>query len=80
MLHEKGELHLHPIRLGKLDLLFCISHLLNLRAGGHYSLLAYRIHMYTRQIYSTTAIKSGCVIAWKAIMTVEVAGLRRSGC
>ena len=29
----------------------------------HYSLLAYAI--YTRQIYSATAIKSGCVIAWK---------------
>ena len=25
----------HHIRLGKLDLLFRISHLLNLRAGGH---------------------------------------------
>ena len=34
-------------------------------AGGHYSLLA-----------DATAIKSGCVIAWKAIMTVQMAGLR----
>ena len=43
----------------------------------YYSLLAYCIYIW--QIYDTTAIKSGCVIAWKAIMTVEVAGLRGSG-
>ena len=36
----------------------------------HYSLLANAIT--TWQIHSTTAIKSGRVIAWKAIMTVEV--------
>ena len=30
--------------------------------------------LYT--IYGATAVKSGCVIAWKGIMTVEVAGLR----
>ena len=35
--------------------------------------------MYVWQIYSITAIKSGCVIAWKALMTVEAAGLRGSG-
>ena len=29
--------------------------------------------MYTWQIYGATAIKSGRVIAWKAIMTVEAA-------
>ena len=40
---------------GKLDLLFCISHLLDLH------------------------VKSECVITWKAIMTVEVAGLRVCG-
>ena len=43
----------------------------------HYSLLAYAI--YTRQIHGATAIKSGRVIAYKVIMTVEVAGLRGSG-
>ena len=44
----------------------------------HYSLLANAI--YTQQIYGATAIKSGHVIAWKAIVTVEAAGLRESGC
>ena len=48
-----------------------------MRAAGHYSLLANAI--YTRHIYSTLAIKSGCVIAWKVIMTVEVTGLRGVG-
>ena len=48
--------------------MFCISHLLNLYGW------AVIIH-YIQQIYDTTVIKSGCVIAWKAIMTVEVAGL-----
>ena len=37
----------------------------------HYSLLAYAI--YTQQIHGATAIKSGCVIACKVIMTVETA-------
>ena len=37
-----------------------------MQAGGHYSLLANAT--YTRQIYGTTVIKSGRVIAWKAIM------------
>ena len=36
---------------------------------GNYSLLANATT--TLQIYSAMAIKSGCVIAWKAIMTVE---------
>ena len=35
--------------------------------------------MYAQQIYGATAIKSGRVIAWKAIMTVETAGLRGAG-
>ena len=35
--------------------------------------------MYARQIYGATAIKSGRVIAWKAIMTVKAAGLRGVG-
>ena len=33
-------------------------------------------YTYIRQIYSTMAIKSGCVIAWMAIMTIEEAGLK----
>ena len=41
------------------------------------SLLANSI--YARQINGATAIKSGCVTAWKAIMTVEAAGLKGSG-
>ena len=45
-----------------------------MRAGGHYSLLA-----NVRQIYGATAIKSVRVIAQKAIMAVEVAGLIGSG-
>ena len=44
----------------------------------HYSLVANAI--YTQQIYGAMAIKSGRVIAWKVIMTVEAAGLRGSGC
>ena len=39
----------------------------------HYSLLANTI--YTWQTCDATTIKSGCVIIWKAIMTVEMAGL-----
>ena len=35
----------------------------------HYSLLANAV--YTRQIYCAMTIKSGCVVAWKAIMTVR---------
>ena len=31
-------------------------------------------------MYGAKAIKSGHVTAWKAIMTVEVAGLRGCGC
>ena len=32
-----------------------------------------------RQVYGTTAIKSGCVLVEKVMMTVEVAGLKQSG-
>ena len=42
--------------------------------GGGYSLLARTI--YVQQIYSTTAINSGCVISLKA---VEATGLRGCG-
>jgi len=36
--------------------------------------------IYTQQIYGVIAIKSGHVIAWKAIIAVEAAGLKESGC
>ena len=72
------------LRPGKLHLLFHISHLLDLCVGRgaitHYSLLANA--KYIQQIYGALAItnKSGCIIAWKEIMTAEeVAGLRGSG-
>jgi len=35
--------------------------------------------IYTWQIYGPTTIKSGRVIVWKAIMTVEAAGLNKAG-
>lgn len=35
--------------------------------------------VYTQVIYGATAIKSRRVIAWKAIMKVEAAGLREAG-
>ena len=44
------------------------------QVGGHYLLLAYAIHVW--QIYGITAIESGHVPVWKAIMTVEAAGLK----
>ena len=69
-----------PLRPGKLDLLFRISHLLDLRAGGQLFIICYYQTLYTlRQIHHATAIKSGRVIAGKAIMTVEAAGLEGSG-
>ena len=49
-----------------------------MQAGGHYSLIILANVIYTWQIYGTTAIKSRRAIAWKAIMTVEAAGLRGS--
>ena len=46
-------------------------------AGGHYS---YNLLLANaRQIYGATAIKSVCVIAQKAIMTIEVPGLSGVG-
>ena len=63
----------------KLDLLFHISHLLDLRVGGQ-SLFITSISYYIQSAnLCAMAIKSGRVIAWKAIMTVEAAGLRGSG-
>ena len=46
-----------------------------MQAGSHYSLLTNA--MYTQQMYGAMAVKSGCVIARKAIITVEVAGFDR---
>ena len=54
-----------------------VTYSICMRTGGHYLLLANAI--YTRQIYGATAVKSGHVIAWKAIMTVEAVGLRGCG-
>ena len=56
-----------------------VSHLDLHAGGGHYSLFITSKAVYTRQIYGATAIKSGRLIAWKAIMTVEAAGLGGSG-
>ena len=70
------------IRASKLpvDLLFHISHLLNLRAGGRPSFIILLLTngMHTQQIYGTT-IKRGHIIVWKAVMIVQVAGLVVSG-
>ena len=66
------------LRPGKLDLLFHISHLLNLHAGRWLYSLSLLYAIYTRKIYDATTIKSGCVIVWKAVMTVEAVGLRGS--
>ena len=58
----------------RLILLFHISRIYSIcmQAGSHYSFLTNA--MYTQQMYGATAVKSGCVIAQKAIMTVEAAG------
>ena len=56
---------------------FCISHLLNLHAGRRLFIVISKCYTCSA-IYIVMAIKSGRVIAWKAITTVEVAGLRGS--
>ena len=48
-----------------------------MQACGHYSLFITIKEKSTWQIYGATAIKSGHVIAWKVIMTVEAAGQRK---
>ena len=67
----------HVSAKARLILLFRISHIYSIcmQAGSHYSLLTNA--MYTQQMYGATAVKSGCVIAQKAIMTVEAAGFDR---
>ena len=63
--------------VAKLDVLFRISHLLNLL------IIQARVYssgaIYTQHIYGAPAIKSGRVIAWMVIKTVEAAGLRGIG-
>ena len=68
------------IKPGKLDFLFRISHLATRFACWrgviiHYLLLVKTLAIYTQWHYSH---KSGRVIAWKAVMTVEAAGFRES--
>ena len=60
-------------KASKLDLLFCISHLLDLHVGRQSLFItSYIYYIYARPIYGTTAINSGCVTAWKAIIRREV--------
>ena len=56
----------------KTELLFRISHFLDLCAGGHFH---HSNTIHSQQIYTAIAIKGGRVMVWKAIMTVETAGL-----
>ena len=64
-------------RLGQANyLLFCISHFLDLRAGGQSLFIVCYTSKCYRQIYSSSTIKSGRVNPCKVIMTVEAAGLR----
>ena len=48
------------------------------QVGGHYSLFITSKRYIHLEMYRTTVIKSGRVTARKAIMTVEVAGLKGS--
>lgn len=60
------------IRSGKVDLLLhSAMQLLNL----HVYSLQQTLYTFSQSTYGTTAIKSGCVMVWKMIMTVEAAGL-----
>ena len=63
------------LRPGKLNLLFRISHFLDLHAGWWSLFIASKCYF---TLDKSTTIKSGHVIAWKAIMTVEVAGLEET--
>ena len=65
-----------PKRLGKANSLFHVSCLVDLHVAViiYYSLLANATH--AQQIYSATAIKSGRVMLWEAVMTFEAAGLK----
>ena len=52
--------------------LFLFSYSLNLHACTNY--------LMARWIYDAIAIKCGCVIVWKVMMTVGATGLKWSGC
>ena len=52
--------------------LFSFSYSLNLHACTNY--------LMARWIYDAIAIKRGCVIVWKVMMTVGATGLKWSGC
>ena len=70
------------IRPGKLDLLFRISHLLNLHVGGRSLFINSTSKCYLHSVNLHVlryGHKSGHVTAWKAIMTDDTAGLRGSG-
>ena len=56
--------------------MFCIAHVLDLWAAV---IIHYSNAICTQHIYSTTAIKNGHIIVWKAIMTIEVAGVSEVG-
>ena len=49
-------------------------------ACGWAVIVRYSLLANARQIYGAKSTKSGCVIAWKLVMTVEVAGLGGSRC
>ena len=62
------------LKPGKLGLLFHISHLLDMHAGGHYSVIANAI--CTLQMYGTTAIKVGVSLLGRwTVDTAEEAGV-----
>ena len=67
----------HVSAKARLILLFHLSHIYSIcmQAGSHYSLLTNA--MYTQQMYGAMVVKSGCVFAQKAIMTVEAAGFNQ---
>ena len=78
---ERGCVYLsrRSIRPGKLDLLFRINNLLNLHVGGQSLFITSKCCIHSANLRHHSH-KSGHVIAWKAIMTVEAADLRGSGC
>ena len=62
---------------GKLDLLFHTSNFLDLHAGGRSLFINHYQQVLCTLGKSTTAIKSGRVIVWKAIMTKEEADAKQ---
>ena len=78
-LAQRIEMRVWSIRLDQLELLSCISHLLSLCVAGWPFLLLVNNIIHAWRTYDTMATKSGCVMIWEVIMTVEVAGLKWSG-